>query len=126
MSDVNIQQFEWKDHQHEGQLSIDVFDAGKDIIVIAPLAGVIQESLDISVHNDLMTIRGNRPSPIEDDASIHAYHTECFWGDFSRTVVLPVDVKGDIAKATYSNGILMVRIPKQQEDKKIHVTFVDD
>jgi len=45
---------------------------------------------------------------------------------FSRTIVLPVDVKGDLAHAKFQNGVLFVSIPKQKKDNKISIEIIDD
>ncbi|MBU0660676.1 Hsp20/alpha crystallin family protein [Patescibacteria group bacterium] len=126
MYSTSEEQFDWQNHEHDGQLSVDVFDVGEELLIIAPLAGVEQDSLDVSIHNDLLTIRGERPFPVDDTLLRTHHHTECFWGNFSRTIILPVDVKGDIAKAAYTNGLLTIYIPKKQADKKIAITFIDD
>jgi len=122
-------QFDWDEHKSEGQLSIDIFETEGYIVAVAPMAGADPSSLDIAVHNDLLTIRGSRPFPFDhtnvpDFVSMH--HKECFWGNFSRTIVLPVDVKGDLTEAEYKNGVLVLTIPKQSPHKKISITIVND
>lgn len=114
-----------RDHQ-EGQLAVDVIDSGKDIIVISTMAGSDSNELEVYVHNDLLTIRGLRSFPIETNAEMSYLYQECYWGRFSRTVVLPVDVKGDLAKAAYTNGILSITIPKRKSTAKIEIKIVDN
>lgn len=105
---------DWQSDQVEGQLAVDVVDAGKDIVVVAPMAGAEISQLSVALHNDLLTIRGIRQPPaVINQESEYIYH-ECFWGKFSRTVVLPMDVKGELARAEMRSGILVIRIPKRK------------
>jgi HSP20 family protein len=117
---------DWSAHTREGQLAIDVAQTADNIVIISTLAGATIGQLEIYVHNDLLTIRGTRHSTLDDQSQVDYYLRECFWGNFSRTVVLPVDVKGDLARAEYKNGVLTVTIPKQLKHKKIPITVVDE
>ena len=109
----------------EGQLAIDVIDAGDALIVVSPLAGAQREDIEVHIHEDLLTIRGVRPPPISREQG-DFLHEECFWGKFSRSIILPVDVKGELGSATYTNGILCIRIPKRQSSTMIPVTIVEE
>ncbi|MBP9760945.1 MAG: Hsp20/alpha crystallin family protein [Candidatus Magasanikbacteria bacterium] len=111
--------------QEEGQLAIDVAETDSDILVISALAGAESRSIEVSVHNDLLTIRGIRTEPHDNDI-VRYFHKECFWGAFSRTIVLPVEVAGDKAIAHYASGILTVRIPKMVREKKIPIFIVEE
>ncbi len=109
----------------EGKLSVDVLDAGQEIIVLAPMAGARQEAIEISVHNDIITIRGERHLP--DLKTVPEFiHTECYWGPFSRTIVLPAEVKSEQSRAEYRNGVLVVRIPKRAANAKIPVKIIEE
>lgn len=116
---------DWHHDHQEGQLAVDVLDTKEDIIVISTIAGAMTDRIEVYVHNDLLTIRGERviPPVVSDGTYLHQ---ECFWGKFSRTVVLPVDVKGEFSSAEYKNGVLTVRIPKKELNTKIPVTVVDE
>ena len=115
----------WHEEYQEGQLAVDVTQTEKDVIVISTMAGAITDKIEVYLHNDLLTIRGERFSPVN-ILETDYFHQECFWGKFSRTVILPLDVKGDLAKAEYNNGVLVIRIPKQKIDAKIPVIIVED
>ncbi|PIR04351.1 MAG: hypothetical protein COV59_01310 [Candidatus Magasanikbacteria bacterium CG11_big_fil_rev_8_21_14_0_20_39_34] len=115
---------DWHEDHVEGQLAVDVYEDDTDLIVISTMAGADTEKLEIYVHNDLLTIRGQRVLPQESLGKVH--HTECFWGKFSRTIVLPVDVKGELSKAEYKNGVLTVRIPKKRYNAKIPIKVVEN
>lgn len=116
---------DWQSEQ-EGQLAVDVAQTGRELVIVSTLAGAMADRLEVYVHNDLLTVRGMRCTPLALEPNLEYYHQECFWGKFSRTIVLPVDVKGDLARAEYKNGVLTVRIPKVQAHKKIAITIVDD
>lgn len=109
----------------EGQLAVDVLETETDVFVVSTLAGADSENIEISLHNDLLTIRGSRPE-LYFGQDVQFFHKECFWGKFSRTIVLPVDVKGDMARAEYKNGLLIITIPKQKHNARIPVTVVDE
>ncbi len=106
----------------EGQLTIDVYQTDNDIIIKSTIAGVKPENLDVSISNDMITIKGER---IQEDevADDDYYYQECYWGSFSRSLVLPTDVLVDKIDATLKNGILTIRLPKADttKTKKIQV-----
>lgn len=109
----------------EGQLSVDVLETQKDVVILSTLAGADISNIEISLQNDLLTIRGSRPEPFFGD-DVRYFHKECFWGKFSRTIVLPVDVKGDLARAEYKSGVLTITIPKQSPNARIPVMIVEE
>jgi HSP20 family protein len=106
----------------EGQLTIDVYQTESEIVIKSTIAGVNPEDVDISITNDMVTIRGKRTK----DETINTenyYYQELYWGAFSRSVILPVEVDADRAKATIKNGILSIKLPKSEKvkTKKINV-----
>lgn len=102
----------------EGQLSVDVYQTQSDIVIKAPVAGVPEDSIDITVLPDQVTIRGERSE--EREVADENYHAkECFWGSFSRTVSLPVEGDVEAAKATFKNGILTIRIPRSKKNQAV-------
>ncbi|MBH41871.1 MAG: hypothetical protein CL685_04100 [Candidatus Magasanikbacteria bacterium] len=121
-----FEQSDWHAHHDEGQLAVDVAQTKKEVYVISTLAGALADKLEIYVHNDLLTIRGIRRTPLSVATGVHYFHKECYWGKFSRTIVLPVEVKGDLARAEYSNGVLVIRAPKQVSQRKIPITIIED
>jgi len=100
----------------EGQLTIDVYQTDNDIVIKSTIAGVKPEDLDVSINNDMVSIRGERKNEeqITDD---NYYYQECYWGSFSRSVILPVDVISEKAEASMKNGILTIRLPKADNTK---------
>ena len=116
----------WRPPQEEGQLALDVADRGHELVVLSTMAGADPERIEVYLHNDLLTIRGERRRPLPAADSLDYLHAECFWGPFSRTVVLPVEVQPHRARAEYKNGVLIVSIPKRQTDARIPVMIVDE
>ena len=106
----------------EGQLTIDVYQTDNDIVIKSTIAGVKPEDLDVAINNDMVTIKGERKN---DDVIPQEsyYYQECYWGGFSRSILLPVDVISDKAEASLKNGILTIRLPKADvtKIKKIQV-----
>ncbi len=106
----------------EGQLTIDVYQNPSNIVIKSTIAGVSPENIDISITNDMVTIRGKRTKGERIEAENY-YYQELYWGAFSRSVILPVEVEADKAKAGIKNGILTIKLPKSEKikTKKIQV-----
>ncbi len=106
----------------EGQLTIDVYQTENEIVIKSTIAGVKPEDLDVSINNDMVTVKGERKNE-EIVENGNYYYQECYWGSFSRSVLLPVDVIPEKADASLKNGILTIRLPKADttKTKKIQV-----
>lgn len=113
-------------HRVEGQLSVDVYMTPRSIVVVAPMAGADTTAISVTLHDDVLTIRGVREMPVAFDIVEQGTHTECFWGPFSRTVVLPHAVLSHKVQAEYTNGVLVVELTKAQIESKIPVHIVDE
>lgn len=97
--------------REEGQLSVDVFQTASEIVIVAPVAGVKLDDLGITITDEVLTIKGQRDFQFH--VSANDYFTqECFWGNFSRSVILPEGVDVSKVTASFKNGILTVRVPK--------------
>ena len=109
--------------EHEGQLTVDVFQDDEHIIIQSTIAGVTAEDLDIAITNDMVTIKGQRQSEERVSPSNYFYQ-ELYWGPFSRSIILPVDIDADAAKASMKNGILTIKLPKLErlKTKKIKIS----
>ncbi|MFH1583247.1 MAG: Hsp20/alpha crystallin family protein [Candidatus Falkowbacteria bacterium] len=104
----------------EGQLSIDVFQTPDSLIVKSTIAGVKPSDIDISINNDMLTIRGRRE--IQEKISEENYLIkECYWGGFSRSVILPVEVEVEKVEAALDNGVLTVILPKAKSAKQFSI-----
>lgn len=110
----------------EGQLSVDVIETPSDIIVRSAIAGVSAENLDISVTSDTVTIRGTRAHGCEESDSRTEHVRECYWGAFSRSVVLPCHIRPEESDATLKNGILTVTLKKVEMKSRVSVIELDE
>ncbi|KKT43518.1 MAG: Protein containing Heat shock protein Hsp20 protein [Candidatus Wolfebacteria bacterium GW2011_GWE2_44_13] len=108
----------------EGQLAIDVYQMGNDIIIEAPVAGVGMDDLDLEISPESVAIRGKRDQR-EKIADNDYLYQECYWGKFSRSIILPQEINPDHATATFKNGVLRITLPKvnKQKMKKVKVRF---
>lgn len=100
----------------EGQLTIDVYQTDTEVVIKSTIAGVKPEDLDVTINNDMVTIKGERKNEEAVNAENY-YYQECYWGNFSRSVVLPIDIISDKAEASLKNGILTIRLPKADTTK---------
>ncbi len=99
-----------------GQLSVDIYYTDTEIIILAPIAGVHKEDIHLSITNDVLVIRGKR-NPKENIPEENYYTKECFWGDFSRAIVLPEEANTKKISASFDDHILEIRIGKEEVEK---------
>ncbi|MFC1663136.1 Hsp20/alpha crystallin family protein [Patescibacteria group bacterium] len=118
---------DWLNENFDGQLAIDVYQSGDNIVIKSAIAGVQPDDIDITVNNDMVTIRGVRHQD-DDIEARDFYFQECYWGGFSRSVVLPVEVDSDKVAASIKNGVLTVTLPKAKSGsvKNVEVEDLDE
>jgi len=106
----------------DGQLTIDVYQDGDAIVVQSTVAGVKPEDVEVSITPESVSIRGKRERTTQVDEKDYFYQ-ECFWGSFSRSIILPYEVDPDKSTATIKDGVLTVKMPKlnRQKAKKVKV-----
>ena len=107
---------EWLEEEEEGQLAIDAYQDEENVIIKAPIAGVNTEDLEIQITDEVVTIKGARKNEAE-SARENYFVQECYWGSFMRSYILPVPVDAAKAEASMRNGILTIKIPKQEKAK---------
>jgi len=112
---------EWL-NDFEGQLNIDMYQTKDNVIIKSTIAGVRPEDIDITVANDMVTIKGSRKKE-EAISQDDYFYQECYWGSFSRSVIIPVDIDSEEIEADLKDGILTVIIPKaaKAKTKKVKV-----
>lgn len=114
----------WEESEDDfpGQLAVDVYETEDRLIVKARTAGVNKEDLDVSISDGILTISGTLSSGDDTDAT-HWHIQECYWGEFSRTLALPVAVKEDEVGAVLKDGVLTISFSKikQEQAKKITI-----
>lgn len=94
------------------QIAVDIFETKYDIILLAPVAWISLDDIDISFHNNVLTIKWERYKPDIFSSDIIIRNTECFWWEFSRNIILPENLDFDSIKATLDNNLLIITIPK--------------
>ena len=107
-----------------GQLALDIYETKDHLFVLCRIAGVDEQNIDVSISADnILNVRGSLIAP-KLEANVENYFIqECYWGEFSRSVSLPVDVKKDNIDATLDKGILTISFIKIKQDsiKKIDI-----
>lgn len=114
---------EWDEEEAvPGQLAVDVYETKDKLVVKARTAGVNKNDLDVSISDNTLSIRGTLSAGNEDDVENY-FVQECYWGEFSRSIALPVPVKEDEVEAMLKDGVLTISFRKLKQDtvKKIQV-----
>lgn len=115
---------EWDEEEAQlpGQLAVDVYETREKLVVKARTAGVNKNDLDVSISDNTLTIRGTLSAGTEDNVENY-FLQECYWGEFSRSIALPVPVKEEEIEAVLKDGVLTISFGKVKQDtvKKIQV-----
>ncbi len=108
----------WMEEENdEAELTVDVYQTHNDIVVQTMVAGVKPDELDITIGRDMVTIKGKREET--KNISEENYFTkELYWGKFSRTILLPQEIEPEEAEATEKHGLLTIKLPKIDKEKK--------
>ncbi len=100
-----------------GELSVDVINSPDAIIIKAMIAGVKPSDVDVDITRDTVTLKATRHDEHEiEDENFH--QRELYWGTFSRTINLPEEVDVDLADAKEKHGLLIIRLPKLDKNRK--------
>lgn len=113
---------EQEQEEFPGQLAVDVFETEDKLFVKARTAGVNKQDLDVSLSDNILTISGTLSSG-DQEGIVKRYEQECFWGEFSRTLSLPVPIKEDEVEAILKDGVLTISFSKirQEPARRIQV-----
>lgn len=114
---------EWnEDEPVAGQLAVDVYETREKLVVKGRVAGVNKSDLDVSISDNTLTIKGTLSAGNEEDVENY-FLQECYWGEFSRSLVLPVPVKEEEIEAVLKDGVLTISFAKMKQDtiKKIEI-----
>ena len=116
---------EWVEtDEFPGQLAVDVYETADKLVVKARTAGISKSDLDVSISDNILTISGVL-SGGEDEQTTRWHIQECYWGEFSRTIALPVQVREDenSVKAELKDGVLTITFEKEKVEapKKIEI-----
>jgi len=112
--------WEPEEEEEDGELTVDVYDTPNDIIVQTLVAGVKPEDLSITITRDMITLRGKREvsKSVEEDSY---FIRELYWGSFSRSISLPQEVEPEEAEAIEKHGMLIIKLPKIDKEKKTNL-----
>jgi HSP20 family protein len=118
---------DWEDDEDAaagvpGQLAVDVYETEEKLVVKARTAGVNKQDLDVSISDGILTISGTLSSGDDTDAT--QWHIqECYWGEFSRTLALPVAVREEEVDAVLKDGVLTISFikVKSEQARKIQI-----
>lgn len=105
-----------------GQLAVDVYETDERLVVKARTAGVNKEDLDVSISDGILTISGTLSSGDDSDAT-NWHIQECYWGEFSRTVALPVAVREEEVDAVLKDGVLTITFVKVKAEQAKKITI---
>ncbi len=111
-------------------LPVDIFEKDNQLVVRAAVPGIAPEDLDVSIENNILTIRGETRSNMEtSDTDAKVYRREVSYGAFSRSIRLPDKLEIDKADAEFKHGFVTISIPKieaiKPEPKKLNVRSAD-
>lgn len=102
---------------YEGQLAVDVYQDEKNVYVQAIVGGIKPEDIEVHLNNDMLTIKGKRLQPDAQIQPEHYYIQECYWGGFSRSIILPIDIQNEHVEAITENGVLKITLPKSDRPR---------
>lgn len=123
MEDESIMAEEPTEDDVPGQLAVDVYETDDELVIKARTAGVNKNDLDVSISEGILIISGTLTSG--DEVAVKNWHMqECYWGEFSRSLHLPVPVKEDEAKAALKDGILSISFPKLQQEQATKIPIM--
>jgi len=108
--------------KNEGKLTIDSYETSSHFVVLSAIAGVSNENIDISVDKDMLIIKGYRKNPKEEKEE-RFFNQECYWGPFSRKIILPENINSSKIEASIKRGILKISFPKIQKTKSKKVNL---
>lgn len=106
---------------YEGQLAVDVYQDKHTLYIKAIVGGINPEDIEVQLNNDMITIKGKRIQPDSAITSDQYYIQECYWGGFSRSIILPVDIHNDQVSASTENGVLTITLPKSKRPKNTRI-----
>lgn len=125
--EANIENGEVKEERKkwdspEGQLVVDVYETDKELVIQSAIAGIKSDQINVSLDNDILIIKGERENPGKDKDKRY-FLKECYWGPFSKEIILPREIDTSKIDAKVKEGILTVRMPKieRAKSKKISV-----
>ncbi len=122
----NNSQSSWLDidNKQVEELAVDIYESDHNITIKTVLAGVLPENIDIVLRNDMLTIKGRR---VDNENAKDAYlHNECYWGNVSRSIILPCSTHLEQAVAVLARGVLTITLPKNNQSSNFNISVYED
>lgn len=125
-NDPSLKSEENSKEVQEGQLAVDVYETELAVVVESIIGGVNPDDINVAVANNILTIKGVREKDLETAEPVNYLVAECFWGAFSRSIILPCEADVDNIKASIKKGVLKITLPKLvgSKTKKIKIEEV--
>jgi HSP20 family protein len=98
-----------------GYPPINIFQKGDDFVAVVELPGVDKNDLQIEAKENTIRISGKKTIKYDDNASIH--RRERVWGNFDRTISVPIQIEPNGIAAEYRDGVLALFIPRAEREK---------
>ncbi|HNZ84042.1 MAG TPA: Hsp20/alpha crystallin family protein [Candidatus Pacearchaeota archaeon] len=118
-----------KQDEYSAELSLDIYETDDELIVQSPIAGVKKQDLDVYVDKGMLVINGQRSEKTEESKKNYIYQ-ECYWGKFSRRVILPAEIDETKIEASLKDGLLTIKFPKskksEQTEDKIQIDNIKE
>ncbi|MCD6410612.1 Hsp20/alpha crystallin family protein [bacterium] len=119
-------QEEWNETTQEGELAIDAFETDKEIVIQSPIGGISAKDINIAAEDGMLIIKGKRSKPRLASQNVKYFYQECFWGPFSKRIILPEEIDIKKAKASIKNGVLTLKIPKLKPKIRAQIEVVEE
>jgi HSP20 family protein len=123
-NEVEIQAIDKKENaepiKEEGQLALDIYEKKDEFVIIAPIAGLSREEIELLINNEVLVIKGERKYP-EQVKEKDFLVKECFFGPFSRAIILPNEANQKEINAKFDKNILEIRIKKEKQTGPTHI-----
>ncbi len=104
---------------------IDVYEEGTDVVIKTEVPGMEKDEIDISLDGNTLILKGEKKKEENIEDKDYSY-CERYFGTFTRTIELPAEVQADKVSAILKNGVLKIRLPRQETAKKKEVKIKVD
>lgn len=109
----------------EGEIAVDIYETKDEFVIIAPISGMNLEEIELNLTDDVINIRGKRM--FENEISPQNYLVrECFWGNCSRSIILPPNADTSNIRAKEKNSILTITVGKTNKTKFRSIEITND
>ena len=107
--------------EESGQLALDIVEDEENIMIISPIAGIDLRDIEVSYDKWVLVIQWTRKKPEIYLQEVTIRNSECYWGKFSRNIILPDNLDANSIEATMENNLLIISIAKNKYESKNHI-----